>query len=155
MGDKERYTIFLRKAMAYCAGKESCRSDIRQKLESWGADEDETEKIITRLSNEKFIDETRYASAFARDKFRHNKWGRIKINAALRQKNIPEDIISRAFESIDEKEYRETLSSLIKTHRRSVKAKNQYDLKGKLLRYGLSKGFESGLLYDILNEPDK
>jgi regulatory protein len=152
MSDKERYNILLKKAMALCAGKECCISDVNQKLISWSADEEETKKILHQLEKEKFIDETRYATAFARDKFRYNKWGRIKIGAALRQKNIPSGIISGAFESIDENEYLETLKSIISNHRRTVKAKNQYDLKGKLLRYGLSKGFESHLLYDILNE---
>jgi len=153
MSDKERYNILLKKAMAYCAGKECCRSDMSQKLASWSAGEDEIEKILKQLMQEKFIDEERYASAFARDKFRYNKWGRVKIGAALRQKNIPSDLISGAFETIDENAYLEALKTIISSHRRTIKAKNQYELKGKLLRYGLSKGFESHLLYEILNEP--
>jgi regulatory protein len=155
MGDKERYNVLLKKAMAYCAGRESCLSDMNQKLTSWGADEEETEKILNQLTKEKFIDEERYASAFVKDKFRYNKWGRVKIGAALRQKKIPSGIISKAFESIDENVYLETLKTIISSHRRTIKAKNEYDLKGKLLRYGLSKGFESHLLYDILNEPEE
>jgi regulatory protein len=155
MGDKERYNLLLTKAMAHCAGREHCRSDISQKLASWSADEDEIEQILHQLVKEKFIDEERYAYAFVRDKFRYNKWGRIKIGAALRQKKIPSDIITRAFETIDENAYRETLEAIISSHRHTVKAKNRYDLKGKLLRYGLSKGFESHLLYDILNEPEE
>jgi regulatory protein len=152
MADRERYNVLLKKAMAYCAGRECCRSEMGLKLNSWSADEEESEKILTQLVKEKFIDEDRYASAFVRDKFRYNKWGRVKIGAALRQKKIPSDIISRAFEGIDETAYREALETIISSHRRTVKSKNQYDLKGKLLRYGLSKGFESHLLYDILNE---
>jgi regulatory protein len=152
MGNKERYNLLLKKSMAYCAGKECCRSDISQKLASWSADEEETDKILHMLINEKFIDEKRYASAFVKDKFRYNKWGRIKIGSALRQKNIPSDIISGALENIDENAYREALKTIISGHRRTVKAKNQYELKGKLLRFGLSKGFESHLLYEIFNE---
>jgi regulatory protein len=155
MGDKERYNLLLTKAMSLCAGKECCRSDMSQKLISWSADEAECEKILHHLVSEKFIDEERYASAFVRDKFRYNKWGRIKIGAALKQKKIPNDVISRAFETLDEKAYRDALESIISSHRRKVKAKNRYDLKGKLLRYGLSKGFESHLLYEILNEPEE
>jgi len=155
MGDKERLNILLKKAMTYCAGKECCRSDMSQKLDSWSTDTDETEKIISQLVKENFINEERYASAFVRDKFRYNKWGRVKISAALRQKKIPSDIISGALESLDEQAYREALVKIISDHRRTVKAKNQYDLKGKLLRYGLSKGFEGHLLYDILNESEE
>lgn len=152
MADKERYNVLLKKAMAYCAGKECCRSDISQKLSAWSADEEEIEKILNQLVRENFINEERYAAAFVKDKFRYNKWGRVKTGAALRQKKIPADIISIAFEAIDENAYLEALKTIISAHRRTVKAKNQYDLKGKLLRYGLSKGFESHLLYDILNE---
>jgi regulatory protein len=65
---------------------------------------------------------------------------------------VPQDIISSALESIDNDLYIKLLRELIEAHRKSVKAKNQYDLKAKLLRYGLSKGFESNLLYDILND---
>jgi len=155
MSDKERYNMLLKKAMAHCAGKECCISDLSQKLTTWSADEEETSRILQQLVKEKFIDENRYASAFARDKFRYNKWGRIKIGAALRQKKIPADIISVALESIDEDAYRGALRTIISSHRRTVKAKNQYDLKGKLLRYGLSKGFESHLLYEILNESEE
>jgi len=144
--------MLLRKAMAHCAGKECCLSDISSKLASWGAEEEETEKISNQLVKEKFIDEKRYADAFVRDKFRYNKWGRVKIGAALKQKKIPSGIILKAFENIDENAYREALVTIISGHRRTVKAKNQYDLKGKLLRYGLSKGFESHLLYEILDE---
>jgi regulatory protein len=153
MGDKERYNLLLKKAMAHCAGKECCLSDIGQKLASWSADGEETKKILNYLVKEKFIDEERYANAFVKDKFRYNKWGRIKIGAALKQKKIPSVLISGAFEYIDDNAYREALETIISSHRRTVKAKNQYELKGKLLRYGLSKGFESNLLYEILNEP--
>jgi regulatory protein len=65
-------------------------------------------------------------------------------------KKVPAGIVSSALECIDDELYRRILNELIVSHRRSVKAKNQYDLKGKLLRYGLSKGFESQLLYDII-----
>jgi regulatory protein len=69
-------------------------------------------------------------------------------------KKIPGEIIKNALDSIDNDTYRKTIEDLISGHRRSVKAKNQYDLKGKLLRYGLSKGFESDLLYDILSNSE-
>jgi regulatory protein len=57
-------------------------------------------------------------------------------------------------ETIEEDDYRQTLREILSSHKRFIKAKNQYDLKGKLMRYGLSKGFESNILYDLLNEGD-
>jgi regulatory protein len=67
-------------------------------------------------------------------------------------KNIPSEIIKDALDSIDNEQYIAILKNLLSEHRRHIKAKNQYDLKGKLLRYGQSKGFETGLLYDLLND---
>lgn len=154
MAEKELFKTSLSKAMALCSRREFCCSDIREKLQSWGLGSIDTEKIITSLIKEKFINEERYASAFVKDKFNYNKWGKIKIAAHLRAKAIPGDVIKSALDSIDNVLYKKTIKEILFSHRRSVKAKNQYDLKGKLLRYGLSKGFESNLLYDLLNESD-
>ncbi len=154
MSDNNLYSTALSKAMSLCASREMCISDIRQKLNSWGVGTNDTGKIISQLKAEKFIDEKRYAIAFVKDRFRYNKWGRIKIAAALKVKKIPDDIITMSLRTIDEKEYLETLKSLISNRQRSVRAKNNWDLKGKLLRFGLSKGFENQLLYDLLNDAD-
>ncbi len=152
MTENLNFKTALNKAMALCAGREMCKADIRQKLLSWNIENNDISKILSQLAAEKFIDEERYSTAFAKDKFRHNRWGKVKIASALRMKNIPDDLIRISLDSIEEEEYAEVIKSLLSNHRRSVKAKNQYDLKGKLLRYGLSKGFESHLLYDLLNE---
>jgi regulatory protein len=154
MAESLLFETALKKAMALCAGREYCRSDIRQKLSTWNVDPSDSEKIISRLVIEKFIDEERYSSAFVRDKFRYNKWGKVKMASALKLKNIPAEIIGNAIGSINEDTYMTALRDMISSQRRRVKAKNQYDLKGKLMRFGLSRGFESHLLYDLLNESD-
>ena len=152
MAENALYKTALTKAMTLCSHREYCTEDIRIKLRSWGVTEEDTEKIIVALIKENFINEARYSEAFVKDKFRYNKWGRVKIAAHLKAKSIPGEMIRSALDTIDDEFYRNTLKELIASHRKSVKAKNQYDLKGKLLRYGLSKGFESSLLYDILND---
>jgi len=154
MAESLLFETALKKAMALCAGREYCRSDIRQKLSTWSIDATDAEKIISKLVIEKFIDEERYCTAFVRDKFRYNKWGRVKIASALKMKNIPGETINNALGSIDEETYMDALKEMIATQRRKVKAKNQYELKGKLLRFGLSRGFESHLLYDLLNDAE-
>jgi len=151
MADSALYKTVLSKVMAICSRSEHCINDIRSKLQSWGVSESDEERIINVLIRENFINETRYAEAYTRDKFRYNKWGKVKIRAGLKLKKIPGEIIKNALDSIDNDTYRKTIEELISGHRRSVKAKNQYELKGKLLRYGLSKGFESDLLYDLLS----
>jgi len=154
MNENSFYGAILSKAMALCSKREYCSDDIRSKLRSWGAGEADSEKIISTLISENFLNETRYASAFVRDKFNYNKWGKVKIAAHLRAKQISPGIITSALNLIDNELYMRTMKEIITSHRRHVKAKNQFDLKGKLLRFGLSKGFESNLLYDILNDSD-
>jgi Uncharacterized protein conserved in bacteria len=152
MSEKALFKIALEKAMAQCSRREYCCDDIRNKLFLWGVNNNDIGKILGILINDNFINESRYATAFVRDKFKYNKWGRVKIAAHLRGKKLPPDIINSALDLIDNNLYTKLLQELIETHRKSVRAKNQYDLKAKLLRYGLSKGFESSLLYDILND---
>jgi len=150
MAEEDLYKSSLSKTMALCSRREYCPEDIRLKLESWGVSEDDAGRVIMILIKENFLNERRYAEAFVKDKFNYNKWGKVKIAAHLKMKKVPAGIVSSALECIDDELYRRILNELIVSHRRSVKAKNQYDLKGKLLRYGLSKGFESQLLYDII-----
>ncbi len=154
MNENSFYGTLLSKAMALCSKREYCTDDIRNKLRSWGAGEADSEKIISNLIRENFLNETRYASAFVRDKFTYNKWGKVKMAAHLRAKQISPGIITAALDIIDNELYIKTIKEIINSHRRHVKAKNQFDLKGKLLRFGLSKGFESNLLYDLLNDLD-
>ncbi|MCU0407924.1 MAG: RecX family transcriptional regulator [Bacteroidales bacterium] len=150
----ELFNTALSKAMALCSQRECCRLDMLSKLEAWGVGPGDSEKIIALLGRDNFLNEQRYAEAFVRDKFRYNKWGKVKIAAHLRQKKISAGVISAALGTIDTEEYAMTLKKLLETHSRSVKAKNNYDLKGKMLRFGLSRGFESGLLYELLGSPD-
>jgi regulatory protein len=152
MAESELFRVSLNKSMAQCSHKELCREDIHKKLALWGVTDDDIEKIIDILIKEKFIDETRYASAFVRDKFKYNKWGKVKIASHLKSKRIPSEIIGQALDSIDYDHYVRFLQGLLEVHKRSVKAKNQMDLKAKLLRFALSKGFESSLVYDVINE---
>jgi regulatory protein len=144
----------LNKAMALCASREYCSEDIRVKLDSWGINNPDADNVISKLIRENFINDKRYAEAFVKDKYHHNKWGKVKITAQLRAKRIGAEYIESALATLDEDKYRQTIRDILASHRKFIKAKNQFDLKGKLLRFGLSKGFESHLLYDILNESD-
>lgn len=155
MAENDIVKAAMNKAMALCASHELCSSDIMSKLSSWSVGNEDAEKILSYLIKEKFIDDSRYASAFVKDKFRQNKWGKVKIAAHLRSKNLGSEIIQSALDAIDDEMYLTMIRDTINDHRRFVKAKNQYDMKGKLLRFGLSRGFESNLVYDILNEKEE
>ena len=152
MSENELFRNALAKAMAQCARREYCINDVRTKLDTLGLGDSESKKIINLLIRENFINEDRFARSFVKDKFNYNKWGKLKITAHLRSKDIPGELIKQALDTIDNETYNKTLSDLLSAHRQSVKAKNQFELKAKLLRYGLSKGFESSMLYELLNE---
>lgn len=154
MAENLLFKTALNKAMAQCSRREYCCDDIRNKLDSWGVGSSDSEKIIITLQKENFINESRFASAFVKDKFRYNKWGKIKIGMHLRAKKIPAEIIKAALNEIDYDLYLNTIKGIIASHLKTVKAKNQYDQKAKLLRHVLSKGFESSIVYEVLNEPE-
>lgn len=153
MAENKEREEFLQRAMRVCSGREYCISDIRALLVRWGAGSGETcEWVIERLLSEKFIDENRYSRAFVLDHFRQDHWGRIKISMGLKQKKVAPEAIASGMEAIGEEEYLELLKKILADQRRKIKAKNRLDLKGKLLRYALAKGFESNLVYAAINE---
>jgi regulatory protein len=154
MAEIEISKTALSKAMALCAGREQCKKDIRQKLITWDVPGQDADRIIDKLVRENFINEERYAGAYVKDKFTCNRWGKVKITSHLRAKGIPAAVINKALDSIDNETYTKILRNLLSGHSAKIKAKNQYDLKAKLLRFGMSKGFESELLYDMLNDPE-
>jgi regulatory protein len=135
------------KAEAYCSLSEHCKSEVLGKLQQWGASEETWEAILNHLEKERYVDESRYATFFVRDKYRFNQWGRIKIAQALRMKHIPSACIDEAMEEIDEQEYLNILTSLLKKKVRSIKASNDYERNGKLVRFAAGHGYEIG---DIL-----
>jgi len=142
----------LSKAMQICSRREMCISDIETKLELWGVTNTDASKIINTLLKENFINEERYAKAFVSDKFNYNKWGKIKIASHLKAKRISAATISLALEEIDNSQYISAIEAILKSHKKTIKAKNDYELKAKLLRFGLSRGFESYLLYELLGD---
>lgn len=154
MADSTLYKSGLSKAMAICSKSEHCISDIREKLYAWGLNQSDSDRIIKELLKENFLNEERYAAAFVKDKFRYNRWGKMKISAHLKHKKLPTEIITSALGLIDYDEYRKVLTELISSHEKSVKAKTGYELKAKLFRYGISKGFESNLMYEVLNSEE-
>lgn len=133
----------LHRAAAYCSGTERCIQDVEKKIKAAGLSPEESDRIIARLLQEKFIDENRFARYFVNDKLRFNKWGRIKIAYELQKKNIPSSIRSEALATIDEKEYEDTLISLLKAKKRATRGKDDRDVYMKLLRFAAGRGFES------------
>lgn len=140
------------KGMKYCAYQERCTFELEEKLKEWGISKDDSEKVIDELRNERFIDDFRFACALVRGKFNYKKWGRNKIYQKLREKKIPLIFIDEALKEIDEKVYFETLSDLAtKKWKACVKSKQQSRLL-KTFNFLKSKGYESELIWKILNK---
>ena len=135
------------KAEAYCSQAERCESELKGKLKHWGVPQEWWDKIISRLKADNYISSSRYVDAFVREKCRFNKWGKQKIVQALKMKQLPENLIQESMAEIDREEYLLNLSNLIKRKMNDVKAKNEYERNGKLIRFALSRGFE---MNDIL-----
>ena len=136
----------LNKAAAYCTLCERCISEVSTKLTAWDVPHSEQEKIIARLTKEKFIDEERYCRAFVNDKVRFNRWGRIKITAALREKRLPQEYIKEALENIDEDIYLQSLQETIDIKRRELKGKEDFATQQKIIRHAASRGYEPALI---------
>jgi regulatory protein len=139
------------RAEALCSQQEKCRHDIREKLIKWEVSEKDTEKVLDHLETEKFIDESRFAAFFARDKFRFNRWGKIKISYALKQKQITESIIQSALESIPEEEYLAALTEELQKKRKAIRGKNAWDIRSKLTRFAQQRGFEFNLIQKTID----
>lgn len=138
----------LVKAQGLCASQERCRHDIKQKLKQWGADVNEMDGILDQLEDEKFIDQERFASAFTKDKFRFHQWGKTKIDQALKQKYISESLIAKAFEEISDEDYMKTLTDELFKKKRFIGEVTDFEMKNKLIRYAVSKGYELEAIYD-------
>ncbi len=154
---KKEYTLdeLLHKAASYCSISEHCISEVEEKLNAWCIEFDEKSKIIERLIAEDFINERRYCVHFVKDKFRFNKWGKIKISYALKQKRLSDELINPALASIDDGEYEEMLASILKTELKGLKYEFEYERQGKLFNFAQSRGFESQVIYRVLKSIDK
>ena len=136
----------LNKAAAYCTLCERCISEVSTKFTAWGVPHGEQEKIIARLIEEKFIDEERYCRAFVNDKVKFNRWGRIKITAALREKHLPQEHIKDAIDNIDEEIYLQALQETIDIKSREFKGKDDFATQQKIIRHAASRGYEPALI---------
>lgn len=141
----------LRTLMESCAKSERATSDIRKSLIRWGISEDQQAKIIHTLVEHKFIDDQRYTEAYVREKVNLSRWGTYKIRAALRAKQIPDTTIDRALEQVDPIAWRDKLELQLRRKQQSIKARNTYELRGKLMRYGAALGFDFDTVHELVD----
>ena len=132
----------LRSLMNLCVRGERCSGDALRLMRGWGVNAADAEKVLQRLVAERFIDDSRYAAAFVREKINLSGWGVYKITAALRRKGIGSHIIADALAENGAVDMVERLQSLLERKMRTVKAKNGADLRAKLFRYAAGQGYD-------------
>lgn len=149
---KKEYSFeeLLHKAASYCSISEHCISEVDEKLKAWCVECNERQKIIEKLVDDDFINEKRFCVAYAKDKFHFNKWGKIKITYALRQKGLPNELIDLALDTIDDGEYEEMLAILLKNKLKTIKWEYEFEKMGKLFNFAQSRGFESAVIDRVI-----
>ena len=131
---------WLNSMMAYCSRSEHCVFDVMEKLSAAAVSEDDANEIVQELIRLGYIDELRYARAFVNDKFRFNKWGKIKIAHVLRQKKVASNVIQDALDTIDDEAYNQVLMQLIESKKKTTKA-TATQQRAAVMRFALSRGF--------------
>jgi len=140
----------LAKAEHYCAYQERSQYEIRNKLYEWGLWTADVEELISELILTNFLNEERFAKAYVSGKFNINKWGKIKIKQGLRLKKVPEKMITRALNGIDEDDYLKTIVDCAEKKLRTISEKDPFKKKHKLITHLLTRGFENNLILDAL-----
>lgn len=136
----------------YCAYQERSHSEVRSKLLDWGQKGIELEEIISSLVEGDFLNEERFAIAFARGKFRIKNWGINKIKSELNRKNVSDYCIKKAISLLPKSDYDIAIKKLIEKKEKSLVEKNIFKRKQKIANYLLSKGYESELVWKILSK---
>jgi len=131
----------LSRLQKLCSKAEYCRADIRRKaLKDLEGDEEAADKVVASLVEEKYVDDGRYASAFARETALLQGWGPVKIRYQLRGKGVSEEAISAALEEIEPEKADARLQKLLEAKARTLKGDPEGRLK--LIKYALSRGYD-------------
>lgn len=142
----------LQKLKHYCAYQERCHSEVKEKLYSLGVWKKEHDEIIAALIEENYLNEERFAIAFAGGKWRIKQWGRVKIKYELKKKQVSDYSIKKALKQIEEEEYVKTLNRLAKQKYTALKNEQYLVREKKTMDYLLAKGFETELVREALKK---
>ncbi|MCM1109950.1 MAG: RecX family transcriptional regulator [Clostridium sp.] len=133
-----------------CADSEQCTANLLAKLRRWGVSASDASEIVDSLVDRRFVDDRRFAMAYARDKMRFGRWGRAKIRVGLYAKRIPAPLIDEALEALDDDLYSKVCLATLRSRVRSASLPGDYDGRTRLYRFGLQRGFEPALLSELI-----
>lgn len=141
----------LSRLSALCARGEHSSGEMLEKMYRWGIDDEAQARIMAYLVEHKYIDDERFTRAFVHDKIAYNQWGRRKIEQALWAKGVDKSVQAKILDEIDDAEYLTVLKPLLQSKRRSVKAASDYELRGKLIRFALQRGFTLDIISQCID----
>ena len=144
--------LILQKIRHYCSYQERCISEIEQKLKDFTVQREKIPGIINQLQKEGYLDEERFAKAFAGGKFRLNQWGHNKIEFEMRIRGIPDLMIQEGMAEIDEAEYLQTLKELMIHKFNEIKEKKNVNIREKIINFASGKGYEMKFILVFLRE---
>ena len=141
------------KIKQYCAYQERCHAEVKDKLYSFGLHRKEVDEILAGLIVENYLNEERFAIAYAGGKFRINDWGKNKIKQSLKQKQVGDYCIKKALKEIDTANYIKTFEKLAEQKIKTLKSeKNILSKKRKLQNFLLQKGYEMSLISEAVKK---
>ena len=154
MNSQKTYTVdeAQKNLENYCAYQERCHKDVIDKLRKMKMIPEVIDTIVVHLITNNYLNEERFAKAFARGKFRIKKWGKNRIIRELKYRNVSKYSIDSALKEIDLDDYYKTLHELAEKRIAQVKEINLYKKKKKVVDYLLYRGWESHLIYEKINE---
>ncbi|MEI6815950.1 MAG: regulatory protein RecX [Bacteroidota bacterium] len=142
----------IEKARSYCAFQERCHSELKEKLYGWGLHKKDVEEIMSQLVTEGFLNEERFAIAYAGGKFRIKHWGKEKIRQSLKLKKVSDYCIKRGLDEIDKRDYRKVATELINKKSKELKEPEGWKKNYKIAQYLISRGFENDLVWELLGQ---
>lgn len=143
----------LQKIKHFCSYQERSHQEVKDKLYSFGLYKEDVEALLSQMIEENYLNEERYAIAFAGGKFRIKKWGKRKIRYELQQKRVSAFCVKLALASINETEYIGTLEKLFEEKRASLKSeKNIFIKKQRISSFLMQRGFEPALISGFINK---
>lgn len=143
----------LRKAQSYCAYQERCEQEIQLKCKEWSLTHRDTQKLIEALYADNFLNEERFALAYARGKFRIKKWGKIRIKQELISRQISDINIQKALKTIDDEGNYEDVLLQVMQNKKEDYAEDAQKIQ-KLAYYTISRGFEPELVWQQIKSLD-
>ncbi len=142
----------IQKIQAFCAYQERTHQEVKDKLYGFGLFTNEVDELLAHLITEGFLNEERFAKAFAGGKFRIKNWGRIKITHALEAKGLTKNCIASGLREIGESDYQDALRKLLVKKSMQWEEENSFVKRNKLASYAIRKGFEAELVWKFVKE---